>query len=150
MRYPHLPATLLAVALLAACDVAPSPTDSRIEVRSASVEEDSMHLIVAVDDQEREVLIADLDGARAVAVVSHTADEPLATLVSEANPECVTEDAVACELTDAAFDGTLEDLAAQVDDVEFRLRSVFTCEAIVTDWGTMCLDCGDFVIVDCF
>ncbi len=148
MRYSHVPATLLALTLLAACDVAPG--DSRIEVRSASVEEDSTHLIVAVDDQEREVIIADLDGSRAVAVVSHTSDEPLATLVSEANPECVTEDAVACELTDAAFDGTLEDLAAQVDDVEFRLRPAFTCDIIITPWGTPCLDCGDSTIVDCF
>jgi hypothetical protein len=117
MRNSHLSPSFLALALLAACDVGPSPADSRIEVRFASMDDDSMSFVVAVDDEEREVHVADFDGVRAVAVIAQTTEGPLVTMVSETDPECVTEDAIACELTEAALDGTLDDLAAELDEM---------------------------------
>jgi hypothetical protein len=140
MRILLLAPTLVAVAFLAACDAPSSPTESRIEIRSASMTDDSMLLHVAVDGHDREVHIADVEGTRAVAVVASTSDEPLVTLVSEAEPECVTEDTVACELTEAALDGTLDELAADADD-GFRLAPVERCFIEVTSSIMVCWTC---------
>lgn len=113
-----------------------------IEVRSVSVDDASMRLNVSVDGRDREVEIVDVADTRVVAVVGESPDGPMVTLVSEAEPNCVTEDEVACDLTQAAFDGTLEELAAGMDnDVEFRMAPA--CYLDFPDSGMVCLTCED-------
>jgi hypothetical protein len=144
-RFLLVPA-LVACALLSACD--PPPDAPRIEVRSASVHDDSMRLDVSVDGHDREVHITDVEDTRAVAVVASEADGSLVSLVSEAAPECKSDDAVACELTRAALDGTLEELATEVHDgADFRLAPAGQCR-IVGDETFACWLCGSTVI-DC-
>lgn len=142
MRILRLSSTFVAVAFVVACDAPPSPIDSRIEVRAVSLGDDSMRLDVSVDGHDREVHVLDVEGARGVAVVAPD-DASLVTLVSEAEPECVTDDAIACDLAEAAFEGALEELAAEVDqDAQFRLApSQSACRLGFVD-GLMCWLCG--------
>lgn len=134
---------LVAAALLTACDAPSTSNEPRIEVRSASLEDDgSMRLEASLDGHDRQVHIADFDGTRLVAVVDATTDGPLVTLVSEAQPECVTDDAVACELTEAALDGVLDELAADVGDQPVFRRINDACDFFFGPSGEICYVCG--------